>query len=133
MTGEMERDADNAGLVTDTEKKQGFCTLGATVNYAISLDFLAIFFCGVIIIGTLGTLQHDLYGSDTYYHNSSNLSSHICILYTTCGPNDSDPCTLLQPNTSRACEGTMALFGLMGALAVVFVVSLVVKALLRHE
>ena len=128
----MDGDEDTARLVN--VKKKEFCTLGAAVNYAISLDFLAIFFCGVIIIGTLGTLQHDLYGNEFYHNTSSPNVSHVCILFSTCeiGP-DNKTCVAPKPNGSRACQATMALFGLLGVLAVIFIVSLVVKALLRLE
>ena len=126
----MERDGDTEGLVTN--KRRSLCTLGAAVNYTISLLFLAILFCGAVIIGTLGTLQSDLHDSD-YSESAQNTSSPLCILFFACDPvNDSVPC-ILRPDENRVCGGTMALFGLMGALALIFVVSLFVKAILRHE
>lgn len=130
----MEGEGDHEALVP--KRDRSFCSLGAIVNYTLALNFLAIFVSSIVVIGTLASLQSDLCGND-FYHNTSapNVSSHVCILYAECNNdpnNESGPC-IIAPNGNRACEGTMTLFGLMMALSLAFIVSLIIKAFLRHE
>ena len=100
-------------------------TIGAALNLLISLDFLALMLTSVVVIGTVGTVQHDL-ASDKNYNNQST----VCYFFSSC----SNPsCSGFTPGASHACDASMVGFAFVVVLALAFIISLIVKAVLHHE
>ena len=106
-------------------------TIGAIINYSIAVDFVAIFIACLIVIGCIGTIQTDL--SRTFNNNNTE-QGHICYMFATC-PAASDPNSpcVFQPSASHPCDGSMVGYSFIAILSIAFVISLVVKAILKHK
>lgn len=108
----------------------GRFTIGAIVNIVISLDFVALVFASLVVIGTVGTVQHDLFGISVYYDPPNNRSAYVCYFYSLCF---NETCTKITPGASHSCDASLAGFVFIIIMAVAFFISLVVKAILHHE
>ena len=115
--------------LTNASKPREWCSIGAFVNYSITVIFIAIFLSCIVVIGTIGTIQNDLHQHNAFVNNSRS-----CYMYATCdnNPNKSLKC-LFAPTKNHACDGTMVAYGFIAVLAIGFFISLIIKAVLNHR
>lgn len=115
--------------LTDTSKSREWCSIGAFVNYSITLIFIAIFLSCIVVVGTIGTIQNDLHQETAFVNNSRS-----CYMYATCNtnPNTSLKC-LFAPTKSHPCDGAMVLYSFIALVAIGFFISLIVKAVLNQK
>ena len=111
------------------KSRLGF-SIGMIINLVISVDFLAVIVASLVVIGTVGTVQNELSGVNTFTTNTS------CYLYSSCKPiNQSIPndCSGFAPGGAHTCAVSMVGFAFVIVMGFAFAISLIVKAVLRHE
>lgn len=126
----MKGEEENEELSTGT-RKFGIFSVGALFNLAISVLFVAIIFAALVVIGTIGTIQNDLSHDPGYSGNNSG-----CFLFSSCVMNTTGgvgKCTMFSAGSSHACSATMVWFAFIVLMSIGFIISLVVKAILKHE
>ena len=106
-------------------------SIGMIINLVISVDFLAVIVASLVVIGTVGTVQNELSGVHTFTTNTS------CYLYSACtkstNPNITNDCSGFSPGGAHTCAVTMVGFAFVIVMGFAFAISLIVKAVLRHE
>ena len=106
-------------------------SLGMIINLMISVDFLAVIGTSLVVIGTVGTVQNELSGVHTFTTNST------CYLYSACtkstNPNITNDCSGFSPDGAHTCAVTVVGFAFVVVMGIAFAISLIIKAILRHE
>lgn len=127
-------DNEEKSMITDpsTTKKKRCISVGSIINYSIAIDFVAIFVTSLIVLGCIGTVQHDLVHNFNYNETQHD---HLCFMFATCGPHKpgQNHCDFQPEYSARTCDGSMVGYALIALMSVGFVISLVVKAVLSHE
>lgn len=111
------------------KSRLGF-SIGMIINLVISVDFLAVIVASLVVIGTVGTVQNELSGKNSLTTNST------CYLYSSCiplNPNITKDCSGFSPGGAHTCAVTMVGFAFVIVMGFAFAISLIVKAVLRHE
>ena len=109
-------------------------SIGMIINLVISVDFLAVIVASLVVIGTVGTVQNELSGVPVHTFNTNT----SCYLYSACtkstNPNiTKDVCSGFSPGGAHTCAVTMVGFAFVIVMGFAFAISLIVKAVLRHE
>lgn len=117
---------DDEQALSGSGEKPDYCTIGATINYCIIADFVAIFVSCLIIVGSLGTLRSDLSKSQLTVNSTAT-----CYMYASY-PSDCSS-TNFGLDSAHTCDGMMVGFSFVAVMAVCFVIGLFIKAILRLE
>ena len=129
----MRKTEDRRKLAEEEEvigRKICRCTVGAIINYSIAVDFAAIFVTCIIVIGCIGSVQHDLNNGFSLTNHSDTL---LCYMFSSCEPPTPSFCNFIPEYNAHTCEGSIFGFTVIAAMSLPFAISKIVKAILNHE
>ena len=119
------------GISMMTKPRPAGSLRGMIINLVISVDFLAVIGASLVVTGTVGTVQNELSGVHTFTTNTS------CYLYSACtkstNPNITNDCSGFSPGGAHTCAITVVGFAFVVVMGFAFAISLIIKAILRHE